>query len=115
MGQGRRRRAGLSRRFLRGGVGLGRLCSCIVPACLRLRWLPLYRCDRWSGFGGVVEADDAEGVAGPGGVGEAGGFEELEHAGWAGEAFDRGGEVGVGAALAGDEAAYAGEDGFEVE
>ena len=53
----------------------------------------------------MVEAGDAEGVAGPCGVGEAGGFEELEHAGWAGEAFDRGGEVAIGSLVAGDEAA----------
>ena len=53
----------------------------------------------------MVEAGGAEGVAGPGGVGEAGVAEELEHAGWAGEALDRGGEVAVGGWLAGDEAA----------
>jgi hypothetical protein len=63
----------------------------------------------------VVEADDAEGVAGPGRVNEAGGFEELEHAGWAGEAFDRGVEVAVGAFVAGDEAAETGQDGLEVD
>jgi len=63
----------------------------------------------------VVEADDAEGVAGPGRVGEAGGFEKLEHAGWAGEAFDRGVEVAVGALVAGDEAAETGQDRFEVD
>ena len=67
------------------------------------------------GFGGSVEAGGAESVAGPGGVGEAGVADELEHAGWAGEAFYGGGEVGVGCGLAGDEAAYAGEDYFEVE
>ena len=58
----------------------------------------------------MVEADNAEGVAGPGGVGEAGGFEELEHAGWAGEAFDGGVEVAVGAFVAGDEAAETRQD-----
>ena len=47
----------------------------------------------------MVEAGGAEGVAGPGGVGEAGVLEELEHAGWAGEALDRGGKVAVGAGL----------------
>ncbi len=63
----------------------------------------------------MVEADDAEGVARPGGVGEACALEELEHAGWAGEAFDGGVEVAVGAFVAGDEAAETGQDGFEVD
>ena len=67
------------------------------------------------GFGGVVEAGGAEGVAGPGGVGEAGVADELEHARRAGEALDGGGEVAVGGGVAGDEAAEPGEDGFEVE
>ena len=57
------------------------------------------------GFGGAVEAGGAEGVAGPGDVGEAGGGDELEHARGAGESFDRGWEVAVGGGLAGDEAA----------
>ena len=42
-----------------------------------------------SGFDGVVEAGDAEGVAGPGGVGEAGVFDELDHAGWAGKTLEQ--------------------------
>jgi hypothetical protein len=68
-----------------------------------------------SGLCGVVEARGAEGVAGPGGVGESGVFDQLQHAGWAGEAFDRCGKIGVGANVAGDEAAYFGQDGFEVD
>jgi hypothetical protein len=91
--------------FLERRGGFGRLCSCTVLACLRLRRLPLCRCGRWSRFGGVVEAGGAEGVAGPGGVGESGGFHELEHAWGAREAFDRGGQVAVGGGFAGDEAA----------
>jgi hypothetical protein len=63
----------------------------------------------------VVEAGGAEGVAGPGGVGEAGVFDELDHARWAGKALDRGGQVTVSGGLAGDEAAEFGEDGLEVE
>src|ERR1700735_5590258 len=66
-------------------------------------------------FRGVVEAGSAEDVAGPGGVNEARVFDELKHAGRAGEAFDRSGKVAVGARVAGDEAADFGKDGFEVE
>ena len=66
-------------------------------------------------FGGVVEADGAEGVAGPGRVGEAGFAEEFDHAGRAGEALDGGVEVAVGGLVAGDEAAEFRQDGFEVE
>src|SRR5271168_2673151 len=66
-------------------------------------------------FGGVVEAYDAEGVAGPAWVGEACGLEELEHAGWAGEALDGSVEVAVGAFVAGDETAETGQDGLEVD
>ncbi len=36
--------------------------------------------------------------------------DELEHAGWAGEAFDGGGEVTVGGGGSGDEAAEFGEE-----
>ena len=81
---GTRAQSWLESAFLERRGGFGRLCSCIVPACLR----QLCRCARLSGFGGVVEAYHAEGVAGPARVGEACVFEELEHAGWAGEAFD---------------------------
>jgi hypothetical protein len=53
----------------------------------------------------VVEADDSEGVTGPGGVGEAGVAEELDHTRRAREALHRRVEVAVGALIAGDEAA----------
>ncbi len=92
------------------GIGGGRN----IPSPLRAgRWVFGDGCGLW--FGGAVEAGGAEGVAGPGGVGEACVADELEHAGWAGEAFDRGGEIAVGGGLAGDEAAYAGEDFLEIE
>jgi len=58
-----------------------------------------------SGLGGVIEAGGAEGVAGPCGVCETCGFDELEHARGAGETFDGGREIRVGCGFAGDEAA----------
>jgi len=63
----------------------------------------------------MVEADRAEGVTGPGRVGESGVAKQFDHAGWAREAFDGGVEVAVGVAVAGDESAQFGEDGFEVD
>ena len=63
----------------------------------------------------MVEADGAEGVAGPCGVGEACFAEKVDHARGAGEAFDRGVEVTVGGGVTGDETAEFGKDGFEVE
>ena len=67
-----------------------------------------------SRFGGAVEPGGAEGVAGPGGVGEACGEDESFHLRRARELEDRVGKVGVGAALAGDEAAERGQDVVEI-
>src|SRR5271154_5429578 len=67
------------------------------------------------GFGGLVEACGAEGVAGPASVLETGGGDELLHARGAGKAFDTGRKVAVGAGVAGDEAAEFGQNLFEVE
>ena len=53
----------------------------------------------------MIEAGGAEGVAGPCGVCETCGFDELEHARGAGETFDGGREIRVGCGFAGDEAA----------
>jgi hypothetical protein len=53
----------------------------------------------------VVEADDSEGVTGPGSVGEAGVAEQFDHASRAREALHRLVEVAVGALIAGDQAA----------
>jgi hypothetical protein len=63
----------------------------------------------------VVEADDSEGVAGPGGVGEAGGGDEGFHLRRAGELHHRVGQVGVGTGFAGDQAAEGRQDVVEVE
>jgi len=63
----------------------------------------------------VIEADDAEGVAGPCGIGETGVAEKFDHAGWTGEAVDRGVEVAVCGCIAGDETAEFRQNGFEVE
>src|SRR5437868_7829586 len=66
-------------------------------------------------FGGAVEACGAEGVAGPGGVGEAGGGDQFLHALGGREAADRVRQVRVGGEVAGDEAAEARQDVPEIE
>jgi hypothetical protein len=81
------------------------LYSCTAPAFLHLLLRLRANVGMKLRFGGVVEAGGAEGVAGPGGVGEACSLDELDHAWGAGEALDRGGEIAVGSGFARDEAA----------
>src|ERR1035441_8925403 len=82
-------------------------------AARRIRGKISRRQVRW--LGGAVEAGGAQGVAGPGGVGEAGSSDEGLHLRGAGEALDRVRQVRVCRRVSRDDAAERGQDAVEVE